>query len=42
MAVIDAHERRHIATYNIPGAFLNTDCDVDDGEVIMILKGRLA
>ena len=41
-AVIDAHERRHVGTYDIPGAFLTADCDVDDDEVIMILKGRLA
>jgi hypothetical protein len=27
-------------TYDIPGAFLNADCDADDDEVIMILKGR--
>ena len=25
--VIDAHERRHVATYDIPGALLNADCD---------------
>ena len=41
-AVIDANKKRHVATYDIPGAFLNADCDTDDGEVIMILKGRLA
>jgi hypothetical protein len=41
-AVIDAHERRHVGTYDIPGAFLNTGCDEDNDEVIMILKGRLA
>jgi hypothetical protein len=41
-AVIDAHKRRHVNTYNIPGAFLNADCNEDNGEVIMILKGRLA
>ena len=41
-AVIDAHERRHVNTYDIPDAFLNADCNEDNGEVIMILKGRLA
>jgi hypothetical protein len=41
-AVIDAHERRHAGTYDIPGAFLNAGCKEDDKEVIMILKGRLA
>ncbi len=41
-AVIDAHERGHVGTYDILGAFLNAGCDEDDDEVIMILKGRLA
>ena len=41
-AVIDAHERRCVATFDIPGAFLNADCDENDDEVIMILRGRLA
>ena len=39
-AVIDANKRNN--TYDIPGAFLNAGCDEDDGEVIMMPKGRLA
>jgi len=38
-SVIDAHERRDVATLDIPGAFLHSDND--DKNVIMILKGLL-
>jgi hypothetical protein len=38
-ATIDAHERRNVATIDIPGAFLNT---YNDKESFMLLKGRLA
>jgi hypothetical protein len=38
-AVIDAHERRDVGCYDIPGAFLHADSDED---IRMILKGRLA
>jgi len=38
-AVVDAHEERDVACYDIPGAFLHTDSDED---ITMILKGRLA
>jgi hypothetical protein len=37
--VVDAHERRDVGCYDIPGAFLHADSDED---VTMILKGRLA
>ena len=38
-AVIDAHERRDVGCYDIPGAFLHADNDED---ITMVLKGRLA
>ena len=38
-SVIDAHERRDVGCYNIPGVFLHADSDKN---VTMILKGRLA
>jgi len=38
-AVVDAHEERDVACYDIPGAFLHADSDKD---ITMILKGRLA
>jgi hypothetical protein len=38
-AVIDAHEGRDVACFDIPGAFLHTDVDED---ITMVLKGRLA
>jgi hypothetical protein len=38
-AVIDAHEGRDVACFDIPGAFLHADSDED---ITMILKGRLA
>jgi hypothetical protein len=38
-AAIDAHERRGVATIDIPGAFLNA---YNDEKTIMLLKGRLA
>ena len=38
-AVIDAHEERDVACFDIPGAFLHADSDED---ITMILKGRLA
>ena len=38
-AAIDAYERRHVAQFDIPGAFLHTDSDED---VTMILEGPLA
>jgi len=37
--VIDAHEGRDVACFDIPGAFLHADSDED---ITMILKGRLA
>ena len=39
IATIDAHERRDVATIDIPGAFLNT---YKDKEISMLLRGRLA
>ncbi len=38
-AVIDAHEGRNVACFNISGAFLHADSDED---ITMVLKGRLA
>ncbi|KAL3810038.1 hypothetical protein ACHAXA_000207 [Cyclostephanos tholiformis] len=38
-AVIDAHEGRDVACFDIPGAFLHADSDED---ITMVLKGRLA
>jgi hypothetical protein len=38
-AVIDAHEERDVACFEIPGVFLHADLDKD---ITMILKGRLA
>ena len=38
-AVIDAHERRDVGCYDIPGAFLHADSDEN---ITMVLKGRLA
>ena len=38
-AVIDAHEGRNVACFDIPGAFLHADSDED---ITMVLKGRLA
>ena len=38
-AVIEAHEGREVACFDIPGAFLHTNSDKD---ITMILKGRLA
>jgi hypothetical protein len=37
--VIDAHEGRDVACFDIPGAFLHADVDED---ITMVLKGRLA
>ncbi len=37
--VIDRHERRKVACFDIPHAFLHADLDED---VIMVLKGELA
>jgi hypothetical protein len=37
-SVIDAHEGRDVACFDIPGAFLHADSDKD---ITMILKGRL-
>jgi hypothetical protein len=36
--VINAHEERDVACFDIPGAFLHADSDED---ITMILKGRL-
>ena len=36
---INAHERRTVATIDIPGAFLNA---YNDKETFMLLRGRLA
>jgi hypothetical protein len=38
-AVINAHEGRDVACFDIPGAFLHADVDED---ITMVLKGRLA
>ena len=38
-SVVDAHERRDVACYDIPGAFLHADSNED---ITMVLKGRLA
>ena len=38
-ATIDAHERRDVATIDIPGAFFNA---YNDKETFMLLRGRLA
>jgi hypothetical protein len=37
--VIEAHEGRNVACFDIPGAFLHADIDKD---ITMVLKGRLA
>jgi hypothetical protein len=37
--VIDAHEGRNVACFDIPGEFLHADVDED---ITMVLKGRLA
>jgi hypothetical protein len=37
--VIDAHEGRNIACFDIPGVFLRADVNE---EITMVLKGRLA
>jgi hypothetical protein len=37
--VIDVHEGRDVACFDIPGGFLNADIDED---ITMVLKGRLA
>ena len=39
-AAIGAHEKRHVACFNIPGAFLHAKCE--DGDVFMLLEGKLA
>ncbi len=38
-AVIDTHEGRDVACFDIPGAFLHADVDKD---ITMVLEGRLA
>ena len=38
-ASIDTHERRNVATIDIPGAFLHA---YNNKETIMLLRGRLA
>ena len=38
-AVIDAHEGRDVACFDIPGAFLHADVNED---ITMVIKGRLA
>ena len=39
-AAIEAHELRHIACFDIPGAFLHAKCE--DEIFFMLLKGKLA
>ena len=39
-AAIEAHEKRHVACFDIPGAFLHAKCE--DGDVYMKLEGKLA
>jgi hypothetical protein len=38
-AIIDVHEGRDVACFDIPGAFLHANVDED---ITMVLKGRLA
>jgi hypothetical protein len=38
-AAIKAHEGRHVAVFDIPGAYLHNETNED---VIMVLEGRLA
>ena len=38
--VIEAHERRKVVCYDIPGAFLRADCE--DEDTFMQLRGKLA
>ena len=38
-AIINAHEGRNVACFDIPGVFLHADVDKD---ITMVLKGRLA
>ena len=38
-STIDAHERQHVATCDLSGAYLNTK---NNEETLMLLKGRLA
>ena len=37
---IEAHEKRHVACFDIPGVFLHAKCK--DGDVFMVLEGKLA
>jgi hypothetical protein len=41
-SVIAAYEKRETGTFDIPGAYLNADCDANDEPIVMVLKGRLA
>jgi hypothetical protein len=41
-SVIAAYEKRKTGTYDIPGAYLNANCDANDEPIVMVLKGRLA
>ena len=41
-SVITAYEKRETGTFDIPGAYLNADCDANDEPIVMVLKGRLA
>ena len=40
MGVIEAHERRKVVCYDIPGAFLHADCEGEN--TFMQLRGKLA
>ncbi len=39
--VIEAHEGRRVACFDIPGAYLHADCS-GKGEKFMLLEGQLA
>ena len=40
--MIDAYEKREVATVDIPGAFLQTKMPADDRDVHVVLDGRMA
>ena len=41
-SVIDAEERREVATIDIPNAFVQTKLENDEDKVLMRLRGKLA
>eukprot|EP00984_Skeletonema_dohrnii_P028998 scaffold19286_cov169-Skeletonema_dohrnii-CCMP3373.AAC.1 len=40
--MIDAYEKRDVATVDIPGAFLQTKVPEDDRDIHVVLDGRMA